>query len=60
MPILYSKKSLQPVLNLRIKNKVCHGDTLCLVLFIIVTNHNIAEIIINNQYLLCQPDITEL
>lgn len=27
MPILYSKKILQPVLNLR-KNKVCHRDTL--------------------------------
>lgn len=28
MPILYSKKILQLVLNLRIKNKVCHRDTL--------------------------------
>ena len=28
MPTLYSKKILQPGLNLKVKNKVCHGDTL--------------------------------
>lgn len=28
MPTLYSKKISQPGLNLKVKNKVCHGDTL--------------------------------
>lgn len=27
MLTLYSKKILQPGLNLRVKNKVCHDDT---------------------------------